>query len=234
VDYLFTVAVSLAALTGVVTYMLPDTLPWARGVAVLLLGVMTLASLRGVRDRVRVLVTVWNGFLVVLGVIVVLGAVRHDDDAVIPAAPEGPETWALLVAYAGAVASGAVMATGIEHLASSGPYHAEPRGKRASRTLMIAVSASAAAFFGVAFLAWLYDVQGVGGGPIVLEVSTLVIRDQRWLWLVALAIVAILYAAASAVFRRFSRITSLLAADSYLPRQLAMRNDRLVRAAASS
>ena len=228
VDYLFTVAVSLAALTEVVTYMVPEALPWARGVAVVVLGVMTLASLRGIRDRVRVLVTVWNGFLLVLGIVLVLGVLRHDEDSVIPAAPEGPETWGLLVAYAGAVASGAVMATGIEHLASSGPYHAEPRGKRASRTLMIAVGASAAAFFAVAMLAWAYGVEGLGHGPIVLQVSSTVLNDKRWLWVVAIAIIAILYAAASAVFRRFSRITSLLAADSFLPRQLAMRNDRLV------
>lgn len=227
-DYVFTVAVSLAALTEVVVFVFPDAAPWARAVALGVLAIMTLASLRGIRDRVRVLVAVWNGFLVVVAGIIVLGVVRQDDDALSPAQPERPETWAVLVAYAGAVASGAVMATGIEHLASAGPHHAEPRGKRAARTLLIAVSASAAAFLGVALLAWVYGVSGFTSGPIVLQVADRVIRNDIWLWLAAISVAAILYAAASAVFRRFSRITSLLAADNYLPRQLAMRNDRLV------
>jgi hypothetical protein len=227
-DYVFTVAVSLAALTEVIVFVFPDTAPWSRAVAIGALAIMTLASLRGIRDRVRVLVTVWNGFLVVVAAIVVLGVLRHDDDALSPVQPERPETWAVLVAYAGAVASGAVMATGIEHLASAGPHHAEPRGKRASRTLLIAVSASAAAFLGVAILAWVYGVSGFTSGPIVLQVADRVIYNDIWVWVVAASVGAILYAAASAVFRRFSRITSLLAADNYLPRQLAMRNDRLV------
>ncbi len=228
VDYLFTVAVSVAALTEVVTFMVPELLPWARAVALGVLAVMTLASLRGIRDRVRVLVTVWNGFLVVIAGVAILGAARYGETTVTRPAAPGPETWSLLVAYAGAVASGAVMVTGIEHLASSGPHHAEPRGKRASRTLLIAVGASAAAFFAVSILAWSYGFSGWANGPMVLQVAEAVVRDKVWLWVVAAAAVAILYAAASAVFRRFSRITSLLASDSYLPRQLAMRNDRLV------
>jgi hypothetical protein len=228
VDYLFTVAVSLAALTEVVTFMLPDLLPWARAVALGVLAVMTLASLRGIRDRVRVLVTVWNGFLVVIAGVAILGVVRYGEAAVNRPDMPAPETWSLVVAYAGAVASGAVMVTGIEHLASSGPHHAEPRGKRASRTLLIAVGASAAAFLAVSILAWSYGFSGWANGPMVLQVADAVVRNKLWMWLIAGAAVAILYAAASAVFRRFSRITSLLASDSYLPRQLAMRNDRLV------
>ena len=227
-DYVFTVAVSLAAFTEVAIYMFPHAAQWARAIAIGALALMTLASLRGIRDRVRVLVTVWNGFLLVVAAIVVLGVLRRGDEALNPPQAEGPETWALLVAYAGAVASGAVMATGIEHLASAGPHHAEPRGKRAARTLVIAVSASAAAFLVIALLAWVYGVSGFGSGPIMLQVADRVIVNHVWVWVVAVSIAAILYAAASAVFRRFSRITSLLAADSYLPRQLAMRNDRLV------
>ncbi len=228
VDYLFTVAVSLAALTEVVIFMFPETTRWARVVALGVLAVMTLASLRGIRDRVRVLVTVWNGFLVVIAGVAILGALRYSEMAATRPGPAAPETWSLIAAYAGAVASGAVMVTGIEHLASSGPHHAEPRGTRASRTLLIAVGASAAAFFAVSILAWSYGFSGWAHGPMVLQVADAVVRDKRWVWVVAVAAVAILYAAASAVFRRFSRITSLLASDSYLPRQLAMRNDRLV------
>lgn len=227
VDYLFTVAVSLAALTEGVVFMVPEVKPWARLVALTALAVMTWLNLRGIQERVRVLVAVWNGFLLVVAGIVVLGA-----RGALPEAPQVPaetvSTWPLLVAYAGAVASGAVMVTGIEHLASAGPHHAEPRGKRAARTLLIAVGASAAAFFAISVLAWRLGMSGWSDGPVVLQVARSVWSSPGWLWVAAGALVAILYAAASAVFRRFSRITSVLASDGYLPRQLAMRNDRLV------
>lgn len=227
-DYVFTVAVSLAALTEVVVFAFPETAPWARVVAIGVLGVMTLANLRGVHDRVRVLLTVWIGFLVVIAGVLVLGWLRRADDAVTPDVTTAAEPGTLLLAYAGAVASGAVMATGIEHLASAGPHHAEPRGKRAARTLLIAVSVSAIAFLGVSLLAWTYGVREFGNGPVVVQVADKVIRNNAWLWVVLVFVAAILYAAASAVFRRFSRITSLLASDNFLPRQLSMRNDRLV------
>jgi len=227
VDYLFTVAVSVAALTEVTVFVFPDLERWARAVALAVLAVMTLVNLRGIQERVRVLVAVWNGFVVVIVAMVVLSLV-HGDAAHVALTSRTAEGWPLLVAYAGAVASGAVMVTGIEHLASSGPHHAEPRGVRAARTVVIAVVVSAAAFFAVAYLAWRGGLSGWNDGPMVLQVAHLAWDSTAWLMVAAAAAVAILYAAASAVFRRFSRITSVLAGDGYLPRQLAQRNDRLV------
>ncbi|WP_284327119.1 hypothetical protein [Demequina litorisediminis] len=82
-----------------------------------------------------------------------------------PIAANAPETWSIWFSYAGAIASGAVMVTGIEHLASSAPYHAKPRARRAGRTLVVAVAASAVAFFVVAYLSWLYRITGWSRGP---------------------------------------------------------------------
>ncbi len=120
------------------------------------------------------------------------------------------------------------MATGLEHMASSGPYHAEPRGKRASRTLLTAVFAAAVAFFVVSWLAWTYRLTGWSNGSILMQVAERVFGNSWGVWMVAIAAVAMLYAAANSVFRRFARLTGLLASDGVLPRQMAMRNDRLV------
>src|SRR5690606_7859475 len=139
-----------------------------------------------------------------------------------------PTTWAVVVAYAGAVASGAVMVTGIEHLASSGPHHASPQGNRAGRTLLIAVAAAAGAFLVVMALAWTYRINSGQDGPVILQVADGAFDSRVGVWVVALSAVAIVYAASSAVFQRFAHLSSLLARDSYLPRQLSMLNDRLV------
>ena len=179
IDYLFTVSISVAAIAEALIYLLPSWDGWAPVIAVIALGLMTLVNLRGIRDRGRVLLAVWHGFVLVLVVLFVVGWARHDGTPTAPLDTGSPEVWSILVAFAGAVASGAVMATGIEHLAASGPYHAEPRGKRASRTLLVAVIAGAGAFYGVAWLAWAYRLSGWADGPMFLQVSRARVRQRR-------------------------------------------------------
>lgn len=230
VDYLFTVAVSVAAITQIVGYLVPELAAWDAVLGVGLLAVMMVAALRMVRERVRIAVVVWFGFLLVIAIMLALGVARQGEqvsDTWTFAIPE-PSTLTVIFAYAGAIASGAVMVTGIEYLASAGPHHAKPRGVRAGRTLIIAVSVAAVAFLTVALLAWIYRVSGWAEGPVLLQTASHVFSETWVVWGVAAAASAILWAAAAAVFRRFSTLAASLARDAYLPRQLAMRNDRLV------
>lgn len=230
-DYLFTVAISAAAIGEVTVYLVPDWEGKEPLIALAVLAVMTLANLRGIRDRVRVLLAVWHGFLVVIVVLAVVGIADHASatEGLVDSATATASEWTVLAAYAGAVASGAVMVTGIEHLAASGPSHAQPRGRRASRTLLIAVLSAAGAFFVVSYLAWRFRLTGWADGSILMQVSSRVFNNDVAVWIVGVSVAVLLYAAASSVFRRFSRLTGLLAVDGLLPRQMSMRNDRLVQ-----
>ncbi|WP_172657688.1 APC family permease [Demequina rhizosphaerae] len=225
VDYIFTVAVSVAAIAQFVAYVVPAVGDRHTTVAVAAIAVMTLANLRGIRERARVMLVVWFGFLLVIGLVIAFGASRGD--VVPPTNPPEP-TWSSAIAFAGAIASGAVMLTGIEHLASSAPEHAEPRAKRAGRTLILAVLTGAAAFLAVTLMVWRYRVSGWQSGPVLLQATDRIFEAGWTVWVVAIPSVALLYAAASTVFRRFSRLTSFLAGDSYLPRQLSQQSERLV------
>lgn len=228
-DYLFTATISVSAIAEVAVYLVPDWEGSEALIAVAALALMTLINLRGIRDRGRALLVVWHGFLIVMVVLGIVGFLRHTGDTVVPAQANTPSSWTVLVAYAGAVASGAVMATGIEHLAASGPSHAEPRGRRASRTLLTAVFAAAGAFFVVSWLAWTYRLSGWSEGSILMQVSSRAFGSDLAVWIVGVSAVLLLYAAGSSVFRRFSRLTGILATDGVLPRQMSMRNDRLVQ-----
>lgn len=227
VDYLFTVAVSVAALAQFVGYVLPLNQGQETAVGLFVLLVMTLASLRGVKTRTRVVIFVCIAFLAVLVAVFFVGSVNGPSAPT--SAPVSHDTvWGVLITFAGAVAAGSVMMTGIEALASSGPFHEAPQGARAGRTMLIVVTVSAVAFFGLGLLVWHFAASGWSAGPAILQVSDDVFGSPWPTWIIAAACVAILYGAASAVFRRFAGLSSLLASDSYLPRQLAMRNDRLV------
>lgn len=226
VDYIFTVAVSVAAIAHFAAYVVP----WFSGrtteLAVVAIAVMTLSNLRGLTERLRVVAVVWFGFvgvvIVLLGLGIVQGPLGHLE------APSTPATWSTAVAFAGAIAAGAVMLTGIEHLAASAPYHAEPRAERAGRTMIVAVLTGAASFLVVSLLVWKYRVSGWQEGPVLLQAAERMVASPVLVWVVAIAAIAILFIAASSMFRRFSGLTSLLARDSYLPRQLAQQSDRFV------
>jgi len=227
VDYLFTVAVSVAALAQFAEYMLHVSVRQATVLGLVAILIMTLASLRGTQTRTRLLLVVTISFLVVIiGLFAAGGLAGQSFPTAAPV--QHDSAWTVIITFAGAIAAGSVMMTGIESLAASGPFHEAPQGVRAGRTLLIAVTVSAVAFFLVSWLVWHFSISGWVDGPAVLQVSDEVFESGVPTWIVAVASIAILYAAASAVFRRFAGLSSLLAADSYLPRQLAMRNDRLV------
>lgn len=226
VDYLFTVAVSVAAVAKFTGYVVPHWESIDVWIAVGVIAVMMLLALRGTRPRARVLVVVWFGFAAVVAGLAIFGVAA---DATAPAAtPVDASGWIVAMAFAGAIASGSVMMTGIEHLAASGPAHAAPSGVRAGRTLLIATFTGAAAFFAVSWLVWDFGIEGWRSGPAIMQVTDAIFGSPAATLVVALACVAVLYGAASSIFRRFVGLSSLLASDSYLPRQFAMRNDRLV------
>lgn len=229
VDYLLTVAVSVAAAAAVADYIWPSLRGYEEALGIALIGVMTLAGLRGVRERARVVVGVWFGF--VLAVMAAVGwGLLSDAGMPAPLPPEAaaPSGWAVLLAYGGAVASGAVMVTGIEHLASSGPFHAEPKGRRAGRTLVVAVAVSAVAFLGVSLLAWSHQRTDWEDGPLLLQAVAASFSSPVPVYVMAVLAVLILYAAAAGVFRRFTQLSSVLARDGYLPRQMHTLSDRYV------
>jgi amino acid transporter len=228
VDYLLTLAVSVAAMTHIGHFLIPDLRGYEVAVGVLIIAVMTLGNLRGVRERSQIVTAVWFGFLLAVAAVSVFGIARRGDDNLIPAISEPASGWTIVLTYGGAIASGAVMVTGIEHLAASGRFHEEPRGRRAGRTLLVAVLASAVAFFLVAYLSWEYRADDWAKGPILLQVTDSVFRERWVLWVVGAAGVAILYAAGSGVYRRFAQLASHLARDAFLPRQLRSLSERYV------
>jgi len=111
VDYLFTVAVSVSALAHFAAYVLPISDNQKTMVGLLAIVVMTLLNLRGVHDRARVLIAVLVVFVAAIVVLLLVGMFAGPE---IPAASAAQETstWSVVIAFAGAIASGSVMMTG--------------------------------------------------------------------------------------------------------------------------
>ena len=75
VDYLFTVAVSVAALAQFAGYVLPISQRQETGIGLFVVLIMTLLSLRGVKTRARLLMVVSAAFLLVIAGLFISGSV---------------------------------------------------------------------------------------------------------------------------------------------------------------
>ena len=233
IDYVLTVAVSVAAGIAAITSALPALYPHrvALGLACVLFILM--ANLRGVRESatlfgVPVYWFVFCGFLLVIGGFVRafwLGA---------PAAPV-PEAemqaigrFSLAWLFLRAFASGCTALTGVEAISNGVQAFKAPVSRNASVTLFWMAGILGVLFLGITVLAHRFGVLPTEGETINSQINRIVFGSGPVYYMIQAATTAILILAANTSFADFPRLSSILARDRFLPRQLANLGDRLV------
>jgi amino acid transporter len=254
VDYVLTVAVSMAAAVDNLISAVPELADDRMTLALGFVALLTALNLRGLRESGKALSLVTYGFVVgVLGM-VGYGLVRTlggDTPVAQSAAYEvvaepgksGLTGLALAFLALRAFASGCTALTGVESIASAVPAFRKPKARNAARTLAVMGVLAGAMFIGITALALLSDVhyvanpaeQLVGFGPdgvqpsVIAQVNAAVFGNGSVLFYLLQALtVGILVLAANTAYNGFPLLGSILAQDRYLPRQLHTRGDRLV------
>lgn len=240
IDYILTVAVSISAGTAAITSAFPGLAPYRVTMCLGFIAVMTFANLRGVKESGRLFAGPTYVYIVSLGALVGIGLVRvffFD----LPAMAPDPERLAELTndgATLGSVglllilrafSSGAVALTGVEAISNGVPAFRKPESHNAATTLIAMGTILGGFFFGISVLANHI-------APTVSEEETLLSIMGRYVFggenvlyfLLQFSTFAILTLAANTAFADFPRVSSIIAADGFLPRQLANRGDRLV------
>ena len=240
IDYILTVAVSISAGTAAITSAFPALAPYRVALCLGFIALMTFANLRGVKESGRLFSGPTYIYILSLGSLVGIGLVRvffFD----LPAMAPNPERLAELTndgATLGTVSlllvlrafsSGAVALTGIEAISNGVPAFRKPESHNAATTLIAMGTILGVFFFGISVLANHI-------APTVSENETLLSIMGRYVFggenvlyfLLQFSTFAILTLAANTAFADFPRVSSIIAADGFLPRQLANRGDRLV------
>jgi amino acid transporter len=242
IDYVLTVAVSVAGGIAAVVTGAPSLAPFTVPLSIACIALITWGNLRGVRESGRIFAVPTYVYVGSLGLVVLLGLFRHVTGHLppIPASQTGPlprQTATIgLLLLMHAYASGCTALTGVEAISNGVPAFRRPEAINARRTLVAMGTILGTLFLGVSFLAvTTHELPYPGGNPTVVGQLAGYILDARTSNLghaafefVQAATLLILVLAANTSFADFPRLASFAAGDAFMPRQFLQRGHRLV------
>ncbi len=239
VDYVMTVAVSVASGVVAVTSAIPALSPYAVVLSVGLIAVLTLANLRGTRESGRVFAVPTYAFVGLTLLMFVWAGIKALTTG-LPAASTATEPvpqstglagLALVFLLVRAFASGCTALTGVEAISNGVPSFEKPKARNAVITLTLMGAIAVVLFGGITVLAVALDARALpeGDPSVISQIAGAVFgATSPVFYLFQVATAAILILAANTAFNGFPGLASILARDSYVPRQLHHRGDRLV------
>ena len=241
VDYILTVAVSVAGGVAAIVSAFNGLAPYRVWLCVAFIFLVTFANLRGVRESGALFAPPTYLYIVSLAALILVGLYRVYFQDLGPIAHTGVVERELiegqkaltLFYFLKAFSSGAVALTGIEAIADGVPAFEKPEAKNASRTLMLMAVILGTSFFGLSLLAQqlepLKDHEGKIRDTVLAQLAEQVYGGRNiFFFITQFATFGILILAANTAYADFPRLSSVIAKDSFLPRQLANRGDRLV------
>ncbi len=253
VDYVMTVAVSIAAGVDNIISALPGLNPHRVALNIVFIMLLTAMNLRGVRESGRAFAIPTYAFVVGVYMMVVLGltktALGHPPVAEsagygIRAEQVGLTGLALGLLVLRAFASGCTALTGVEAISNGVPAFRKPKALNAARTMTAMGLLAITMFAGVTALALISktrvvedtcDLIGFIGNcendpqrTVIAQIAAAVFgNNSPMFFFIQGATALVLILAANTAYNGFPLLASILAEDRYLPRQLQNRGDRL-------
>jgi len=240
VDYVLTVAVSVSAGVFAITSAFPELGPQRVPLCLGFIGLMMLANLRGTKESGRLFAGPTYLYITMLSALILIGLVRSylgdlgplavDEESLAELTERGRlVTGVTAFALLRAFSSGAVALSGVEAISNGVPAFKKPESRNAAATLVTMGLILGSLFFGISVLAHRLR-------PTVSEHETVLSvlggavfgHGSGAYYVLQLATFAILVLAANTAYADFPRLSSFVARDGFLPRQLANRGDRLV------
>ncbi|MFJ8603206.1 APC family permease [Streptomyces shenzhenensis] len=229
VDYVLTVAVSLAAGADALASAFPALAHDKLLVCLAGLALLTAVNLRGVTESARVLMLPTVLFIVAIVGVIVVGLFRAHPAAVVGTAQPAPAQEALgLLLILKAFSSGCSALTGVEVIANAVPTFRTPRVRRAQRTEFMLGALLGLMLVGLAVLIRRDQVAPRANVTILAQLTAGAYGDGWAYYATNLMVTLVLLLAANTSFGGLPVLMSLLARDHRLPHLFALRAERPV------
>ena len=236
VDYVLTVAVSVASGVLAITSAVPSLDHYNTELSLAGIVLIMVVNLRGVRESGFAFALPTYLFIVSMLVMVGVGVTKcttgtctitHTPNP-LPAGLGALTIFLVLKAFA----SGASALTGVEAIANGVNAFRRPQAKNAARTLGVLGVVAITMFLGVSYLAVHLHARPSSTESVVSQVARAVFPAGSlggWMyWVVQIFTFAVLILAANTSFQGFPRLSALLAHDRFIARQFTNLGDRLV------
>lgn len=257
VDYVLTVAVSTSAGVANIISAVPELHAYRVQLTLGFVLLLMLLNLRGIRESGRAFAVPTYAFVVGILVLVATGIAQvltghtpraESADYVIHPEPGHAAlgNMALIFLALRGFSSGCTALTGVEAIANGVPAFKPPKSRNAATTLLLMLGLSVTMFIGITTLAILADVhvaedtcalEGFAGNchtdpqrTVVAQLAAAVFGGPSGpvFYYIQAVTALILILAANTAFNGFPVLTSILAQDRFLPKQLRHRGDKLV------
>jgi amino acid transporter len=239
VDYVLTVAVSVVAGVVGITSAAPSLQKDAVWLSVGFVGLLMVANLRGVKESGRAFAIPTYAFVSLTYLMFIVGAVKGLAGTLPQASTSSQQLQATahvggiftLLLVLRAFSSGCTALTGVEAISNGVPAFRKPKPRNAATTLTIMGVLSISMFSGITVMALQLHARAQPDGEpsVISQIAAAAFGRHAFLFYAYQAATAgILILAANTAFNGFPVLSSILAQDRYLPRQMHNRGDKLV------
>ncbi len=231
IDYILTVSVSIAAGVAAITSAVPALFSARVVLALVAIALVAVINLRGVRESATIFAVPTYLFIGALGITVAVGLWRTVGRTPVPPSIEpgggalAPLTLFLILR---AYASGSAAMTGVEAISNGIPAFRPPESRNAGITLIWMAGILIGLFMGITYVAHQLGIAPKEQETVISQIARAIFGGGAFYFVVQIATASILILAANTSFADFPRLSSILARDGFLPRQLANLGDRLV------
>ncbi|UVT21324.1 MAG: APC family permease [Nitrospira sp.] len=230
IDYVLTVAVSVAAGIAALTSAIPSLFIHREALGLVAILFMIVMNLRGVRESGKFFAVPTYFAIGALGLLVIVGTVRSLSYSGSPPPPTHPmetETLTLFLVLR-AFAVGCSTVTGMEVISNGVRAFRAPESQNAAITMVWMSTILASLFMGISWMAYHYGILAKVDETVVSQLARVTFGTGLIYYAVQIGTMALLVLAANSAFAGFPNLASILARDGFMPHQMATFGDRLV------
>ena len=229
IDYIMTVAVSIASGVASITSAFPSLHSATVVIGVVVIAVLLIGNLRGVREAGSLFAIPTYAFIAAIAALIIAGLVDAAGRGFHPVPP--PHLGAVqsvgVFLVLRAFSSGATAMTGIEAISNAVPAFKPVQWRNARISLSWMIGLLISMFAGILVVAKLSGVVPRGGETMLSQLAHLDFGNGPAYLCIQLATAAVLLMAANTSFNDFPRVLFLMARDQQAPRSFLHIGDRL-------
>lgn len=238
-DYLLTVAVSIAAGVRAITSAFPHLIPFTVILCVFTIIFVAWMNLRGAQESATTFAYPTYIFIFIIISMLCIGIskvwfapaalaehlshVQRNHPSLMDPATATLSVYMVLKAFS----AGCSALTGVECIANAVPAFKKPEVANARKTLIWMVLILGVMFLGITYLANALHLVPDDNQSVLSQLGHFVFGNSIAYYLLQIATAAILLLAANTAFTGFPRLASILSHHNYLPKQFSSLGDRL-------